>query len=317
MILIIGGMGFIGLNTTVRCLEVGESVVITQHSASRIPDAIKDEVGKRVFIERMDVTNSFEVSAVFRKHPEIDRIISFAAPPARGISPEVDYYVYTAGLQNTLEAARNFGVKRTALASSQSVYGGLKSGPYFEDAPLPIESKSQIEAHKKAQEIHALHYASRADIEVISLRIGSIYGPHYYSMFHPGARIAHAAIKGEEPDFSDKPGGTMNQDDQTDWTYVRDLAMGIQMLTTADKLNHGIYNVGSGRGSTLKETYEAIKAVIPDAKAKALIPGKTPGLPENPVMDLTRINADTGYVPAHNIETGFAEYVEWLKHNPQ
>lgn len=317
MILIIGGMGFIGLNTTVRCLEVGESVVITQHSASRIPDAIKDEVGKRVFIERMDVTNSFEVSAVFRKHPEIDRIISFAAPPARGISPEVDYYVYTTGLQNTLEAARNFGVKRTALASSQSVYGGLKSGPYFEDALLPIESKSQIEAHKKAQEIHALHYASRADIEVISLRIGSIYGPHYYSMFHPGARIAHAAIKGEEPDFSDKPGGTMNQDDPTDWTYVRDLAMGIQMLTTADKLNHGIYNVGSGRGSTLKETYEAIKAVIPEAKAKALIPGKTPGLPENPVMDLTRINADTGYVLAHNIETGFAEYVEWLKHNAQ
>ena len=317
MILIIGGMGFIGLNTAVRCLEVGESVVITQHSASRIPDAIKNEVDKRVFIERMDVTNAFEVSAVFRKHPEIDRVISFAAPPARGISPEIDYYVYTVGLQNILEAARNFGVKRTALASSQSVYGGLTSGPYFEDSLLPIVSKSQIEAHKKAQEIHSLHYADRAGIDVINLRIGSIYGPHYYSMFHPGARIAHAAIKGIEPDFSDKPGGTMNQDDPTDWTYVRDLAMGIQMLTTADKLNHGIYNVGSGRGSTLKETFDAIKAVIPEAKASALIPGTTSGLPTNPVMDLTRINADTGYVPSHSVETGFAEYVEWLKHNDQ
>jgi UDP-glucose 4-epimerase len=317
VILIIGGMGFIGLNTTVRCLEVGESVVITQHSASRVPDAIKDEVGKRVFIERMDVTNAFEVSAVFRKHPEIDRIISFAAPPARGISPEVDYYVYTVGLQNILEAARNFGVKRTALASSQSVYSGLTTGPYTEDALLPIESRSQIEAHKKAQEIHSLHYARGAGIDVINLRIGSIYGPHYYSMFHPGARIAHAAIKGVEPDFSDKPNGTMNQDDLTDWTFVRDLAMGIQMLTTADKLNHGIYNVGSGKATSLKETYEAIKAVIPEAKASALIPGTTPGLPSNPVMDLTRINADTGYVPAHNIQTGFGEYVEWLKTNAQ
>ena len=317
MILIIGGMGFIGLNTAIRCLDVGESVVITQHSANRVPDIIKDEVGKRVFPERMDVTNSFEVDGVFRKHPDIDRIISFAAPPARGISPEVDYYVYTKGLQNILEAARNFNVKRTALASSQSVYGGLKSGPYHEDALLPIDSRSQIEAHKKAQEIHSLHYASRAGIEVINLRIGSIYGPLYYSMFHGGPRMAHAALKGEEPDFSDRPNGVIMEDDAADWVYVKDLARGIQMLSTAEKLNHGIYNVGSGRASTMKETFEAIKKVLPNAKAKALVPGRTPGLPESPVMDLTRITGDTGYEPEYDVERGFAEYIEWLRHNPQ
>ena len=37
MILIIGGMGFIGLNTALRLLEVGESIVITQYSARRMP----------------------------------------------------------------------------------------------------------------------------------------------------------------------------------------------------------------------------------------------------------------------------------------
>jgi UDP-glucose 4-epimerase len=317
MILIIGGMGFIGLNTAIRCLEVDESVVITQHSANRVPDIIKDMVGKRVFPERMDVTNSFEVNAVFRKHPDIDRIISFAAPPARGISPEVDYHVYTIGLQNILEAARNFKVKRTALASSQSVYSGLKSGPYHEDALLPIESRSQIEAFKKGQEIHSLHYASRAEMDVINLRIGSIYGPLYYSMFHAGARIAHAALKGEEPDFSDRPNGVIMEDDETDWVYVKDLARGIQMLSTADKLNHGVYNVGSGCASTMKETFAAIKKVLPDAKAKALVSGRTPGLPDSPVMDLTRITADTGYEPEYNVERGFAEYIEWLRHNPQ
>ena len=317
MILIIGGMGFIGLNTAIRCLDVGESVVITQHSSNRVPDIIKDEVGSRVFTERMDVTNSFEVNAVFRKYPDIDRVISFAAPPPRGISPEVDYHVYTAGLQNILEAARNFDIKRTALASSQSVYGGLTSGPYHEDALLPIESRSQIEAFKKGQEIHALHYAGRAGIEVISLRIGSIYGPLYYSMFHPGARIAHAALKGEEPDFSDRPGGVIHEDDRTDWVYVKDLARGIQMLTTADKLNHSIYNVGSGTTASLKETFDAIKKAIPTASAKALVPGSTPGLPTNPMMALDRITGDTGYEPEYNVERGFGEYIEWLRHNAQ
>ena len=311
-----GGMGFIGLNTTMRLLDVGEDVLITQHSASRVPDALKDHVGKRLFIERMDVTNAFEVTDIFRRY-KIDGIISFAAPPARGISPQVDYYIYTVGLQNILEAARTFGVKRTALASSQSVYSGLKAGPYREDAPLRIESASQIEAFKKAQEIQSLHYAARADIDVISLRIGSIYGPLYYSMFHPGARMLHAGLKGEEPDFSDRPNGTIFEDDRADWVYVKDLARGIQMLQTADKLNHRIYNVGSGRATSLKETLEAVQKAVPGAKASALKPGHTEGTADNPVMDLSRITADTGYKPEYDINSGMAEYAEWLRHNAQ
>ncbi|MEE8517623.1 MAG: NAD(P)-dependent oxidoreductase [Dehalococcoidia bacterium] len=316
MILVIGGMGFIGLNTTIRLLEVGESVVITQHSSNRVPDAIKGEVGKRVLIERMDVTNAFEVMDVVRRHRP-NGIISFAAPPPRGISPHADYQIYTSSLQNTLEAARAFEVKRVALASSQSVYGGLPGGPYREDALLPIDSRNQIEAFKKGMEIHALHYAERAGLEVVCLRIGSIYGPLYYSMFHPGARIAHAALKGEEPDFSDRPGGVIYEDDRADWVYVKDLVQGIQMLQTADKLNHSIYNVGSGRATSLKETYEAIKAVIPEAKAAALVPGATPNMPSEPVMDLSRITADTGYEPEHDVNSGFAEYIAWLRKNPQ
>jgi UDP-glucose 4-epimerase len=316
LILVIGGMGFIGLNTTIRLLEVGESMVITQHSANRVPDIIKDQVGKRVLIERMDVTNAFEVMDVVRRHKP-DGIISFAAPPPRGISPHTDYSIYTSALQNTLEAARAYSVKRVSLASSQSVYGGLPGGPYREDALLPIDSKNQIEAFKKAMEIHALHYAERAKIEVVCLRIGSIYGPLYYSMFHPGARIAHAALKGTEPDFSDRPGGVIYEEDRADWVYVKDLVRGIQMLQTADKLSHSIYNIGSGKAASLKETYAAIKAVIPEAKAAALVPGSTPNQPTEPVMDLSRITADIGYEPEHDINSGFAAYIEWLRKNPQ
>ncbi len=85
MILLIGGMGFIGLNTALRLLEVGEPVVITQHSSHRIPDLLKDEIGKRVFTARMDVTNAYEVFDVVRRH-RIESIINLMAPPARSIS---------------------------------------------------------------------------------------------------------------------------------------------------------------------------------------------------------------------------------------
>ena len=316
MILIVGGMGFIGLNTTLRLLEVGESVVITQHTAHRVPDILKPEVGKRVFTERMDVTSAFDVLDVVRRH-DVDSIITFAAPPARGISPQADYQIYTQGLQNVLEAARAFGLKRVSLASSASVYASLPGGPYSEDALVPIESRSQIEAFKKAMEIHALHYAGRAGLDVVSLRIGSIYGPLYYSMFNPASRMCHAALKGEDPDFSDRPDGVLFEDDEQDWTYVKDLARGIQLVHTAGKLPHAIYNIATGRATSVKETFAAVQKAVPGAVCSAIKPGRTPSMAANPALDIARIKADVGYEPEYDIETGIADYVEWLRHNPQ
>ena len=51
MILITGGLGFIGLHTARRFLDVGEKVVLTHYRVRREPDFIKAEVGKSVFIE--------------------------------------------------------------------------------------------------------------------------------------------------------------------------------------------------------------------------------------------------------------------------
>lgn len=52
MQLITGGMGFIGLHTAQALLDMGESCVITQHQVSRMPNFIREEIGKRVFVDR-------------------------------------------------------------------------------------------------------------------------------------------------------------------------------------------------------------------------------------------------------------------------
>ena len=132
MILLIGGLGFIGMHTTRALLDAGESVVATWFSTRRMPEFLEGEVGKRLFPERMDVSKTFEVFDVVGKH-KVDSIIDLMAPPAVGASPHYDYHMYTTGLQNVLEAARTFGLKRVSLGSSGSVYSGLLEGPYHED----------------------------------------------------------------------------------------------------------------------------------------------------------------------------------------
>jgi len=315
MILVIGGMGFIGLNTTLRFLEVGQRVVISQHSARRVPDVLKTEIGARVLVAQMDVTNPYEVFDVVRRH-QVESIVNLMAPPARSLSTQADYHLYTAGLQNVLEAGRTFGLRRVSLGSSVGVYGGIPVGPYREDTPLPVTSPTQVSAFKKGMEMHAHFYAVQTKIDVVALRIGSIYGPLYYSMHNPISRMCHGAARNTEADFSDRPDGKIFEDDQADWTYVKDLARGIQQVHMAPKLAHRVYNLASGRASSNREAFEAVRKAVPGARCSALKPGKTPGGATNPATDLTRA-AEVGYKPEHTLESGVAAYIEWLNTNPQ
>ena len=316
MILIIGGMGFIGLNTARRLVDVGEQVVITQHSSHRVPDLLKDTIGSQVFTARMDVANPYEVFDVVRRH-KVDSIINLMAPPARSLSIQSDYQLYTAGLGNVLQAAHTFGLRRVSLGSSVGVYNGIPQGPYREDVGLPIQSPTQVSAFKKGMEMHANFYAGQLKLDVIALRIASIYGPLYYSMHNPIGRMCHAAVKKTEPDFSDRPDGKIFEDDQADWTYVKDVARGIQMLHMAPTLKHRVYNIGSGRATSNQDIFEAVRKAVPGATCSSLKPGKAPTAATNPATDLSRIKTELGYEPEYTLESGIAAYIDWLKTNPQ
>jgi len=294
---------------------VGESVVLGQHGAHRVPDALRDKLGGQVQTARLDVANAYEVFDVVRRH-RVDSIINLMAPPARSVSTLADYQLYTAGLVNVLEAARVFGLRRVSLGSSVGVYNGLPSGPFREDVGLPVHSPTQVSAFKKGMEMHAHFYAAQAKLDVIALRIASIYGPHYYSMHNPISRMCHGAARNAEADFSDRPDGKIFEDDQADWTYVKDVARGIQQVHMAEKLNHRVYNIASGRATSNRDAFQAVLKAVPSAKCSALKPGKTPGGSTNPATDLGRA-AEVGYRAEHSIESGVAAYIDWLKTNPQ
>src|SRR5215475_7300808 len=175
MILITGGLGFIGLHTARRFLDVGEQVVLTQYRVRREPDFIKAEIGKRAFIETLDVTASHDVIDLVRRH-KVTGIVHLAVPGLGALSAAEDYRVNMMGFLNILEAARLCDVGRVSLASSVAVYASLLEGPFHEEALLPVHSGYPTETFKKALEIVGLHYAARTDLEVVALRIGSPLG---------------------------------------------------------------------------------------------------------------------------------------------
>lgn len=306
MILITGGLGFIGLHTARRLLDMGEQCVLTQYRVAREPDFLKDEIGKRVFIEKLDVTDAAALAAIGERH-RVDSIIHLAVPGIGALPVGDELRVNMVGLHNILEAARIWGVKRLSLASSVGVYGGVQQGPLKEEMPLRTTGGSNTEAFKKSIEALGGYYAGRTDLEVVMLRIAGIYGPMYHSMSNLPSRLVHAALKGEAPALRGE-----FEDDASDMCYVKDCAEGIARLQTAEALNHSIYNIGAGRATSNRELVAAIQASVPGAKPE-LTAGSSPNSRRDFYMDLSRIRADVGYEPQWQVERSIPDYVAWLK----
>ena len=314
MILITGGMGFIGLHTAKRCIDAGEQVVLTQFHVRREPDFIKDELGNRAKVDVLDVTNGEAVRDVVRRH-NVDSIIHLAVPGLGALTPSEEFRTNTEGLINVLEAGKEANVRRVSLASSLAVYAGVKRGPWKEDIPLPIPSSNPTEAYKKTFEILGLFYAQQTGMDVVSLRIGGIYGPLYHTMANLPSRLTHAAVKGEQPQLTGRGGAAM-AGDYGDMCYVKDCAQGIQKVHMTGELPHRIYNIGSGRATQNADLAKAVNKAVPGASIN-LPEGSSGRNGPDSYCDLSQTTAEAGYKPEYDVDKGVADYAVWLRNNPE
>lgn len=318
MILITGGMGFIGLHTARAFIDAGEEVVLMHFRTWRLPDFLQTEVGTRLhalYAEPVDLVRGLALLDVLRKH-HVTGIVHLAAPAALGPDPAEQYWSATQGLVNVLEAARQQGVARVSVASSVAVYHGSGAGPWREDRPLPVESDSYTSAMKKAIEILALHFADRTALDVRVLRLATIYGPLYRSMSNLPSRLCHAAVSGTQPDLDSRGARTPYAEDTVDLLYVRDCASAITLLHRAAHLRHRVYNVGAGRAVTNGAIAEAVRRAVPGAAVT--LPSHAPHADApDAYMDVARLREDTGYASEYGVERGIAEYVAWLRDHPQ
>jgi UDP-glucose 4-epimerase len=312
MILITGGLGSIGSHTARALLDLGESVVLTAHRSTQLPEYLADEPGGRVVVEPLDTTDEATFLDIGKRH-EITGIVHLAA--ARYDLPDPVEYLRadTLGLLNALEAATVWGVRRFSVASSIGVYVGVDEVPCREDAPLPVVAPHQIHAFKKTAELFAQLVGDSAGFGAVSLRIGTIWGPlgPPDNPFFALPRLLSAAVRGEDPDLT-PPRPPAYAEDRTDLCYVKDCGRAIALLMLAERLSHRIYNVSSGRLVQYSEVVAAINAAVPGANV-TLPEGRNPDRPPDSYLDTTRLRADTGFRPEYDVERAVPDYVDWLR----
>src|SRR4051794_12418449 len=74
MILITGGLGSIGSHTARALLDLGESVVLTAHRSTELPEYLSGEPHGRVVVEPLDTTDEASFLDIGRRH-EITGIV--------------------------------------------------------------------------------------------------------------------------------------------------------------------------------------------------------------------------------------------------
>jgi len=149
VILVTGGLGFIGTHVARGLLDQGESVLLTRYRRTEVPSFLDDA---RVAIEPVDMTDRQAVLELGRKY-DVKAIVHLG-----GVMPSPDDYIGAfrandQALLTVFEAAREWGVRRVGVASAIGVYAGVDAMPWREDAPMPLASPHPIPAAKKVNEI--------------------------------------------------------------------------------------------------------------------------------------------------------------------
>jgi UDP-glucose 4-epimerase len=311
-VLVTGGLGSIGSHTARALLGMGESVVLTAHRSTELPEYLADEPDGRVAVEQLDTTDEATFLDIGKRH-EITGIVHLAAGRYDLPDPVEYLRAESVALLNALKAATAWGVRRFSVASSIGVYVGVDEVPWREDAPLPVVAPHQIHAFKKTAELFAALTGESAGFETVSLRIGTIWGPLGLpdSPFFALPRLLSAAVWGEDPDLT-PPRPPAFADDASDLCYVKDCGRAIALLMLAERLNHSTYNVSTGRLVQYSEVVAAINAAVPGANI-TLPEGRNPDRPPDNYLDTTRLVADTGFRPEYDVERAVPDYVDWLR----
>lgn len=141
MILVTGGLGYIGSHTCVELQRAGHALTIVDSLANSkiaVLDLIRTLGGGKVEFHQIDLCDETALAAAFERHP-IDAVIHFAGHKAvaESISMPLEYYDNNIGGTLTLlRAMEKFAVRRIVFSSSATVYGDPRKLPLTEDHPL-------------------------------------------------------------------------------------------------------------------------------------------------------------------------------------
>ena len=276
VILVTGGLGYIGSHTSVTLAQAGREVFIVDNLSNAKPqvlERIRELVpGRRVDFERLDLRDRERLQQAMERR-QVDAVVHFAGLKAVGESVEKPLLYYDNNVGGTLallEAMHACRVRQIVFSSSATVYGDPERLPIAEAHPLrptnPYGRTKLLIEHLLADcaaadpgfRYAALRYFNPAGAHP-SGRIGEDPRGVPNNLFPYIARVAAGRLERLRVWGGDYP--TPDRTGVRDYLHVMDLARGhLAALEYLERRGRSItVNLGTGRGYSVLETARAFE----------------------------------------------------------
>jgi len=299
-VLVTGGAGYIGSVVTVQLLERGYEVVVYDNLSHGRRAAVP--AGATLVVD--DIGNREGLDRLLRTQP-MDAVMHFAAFIEAGQSMREPIKYFRNNTANTLtllEAVLAHKVGRFVFSSTAAVYGTPEQTPVVEDAPLRptnVYGESKLLVERMLDWLHRIH-----DLRYASLRYFNASGAtaDHGEDHRPESHLIPLALQvalGQRDRVAlygtDYP--TADGTCVRDYIHVADLARAhLLVLEQLKKVDRLIYNLGNGRGFTVREVIEAVRRVTGHA-VPALEADRRPGDPAVLVASSDKIKSELNWSP--------------------
>lgn len=299
-ILILGGNGFIGSHLTDALLAKGNRIRVLDRKYNPYSPP-HPQVDYRI----ANLSDSASIAEALQNIDVVYHLISTSVPSTSNLDPVADIECNLVSTVKLLQQMVNLDVRKIVfLSSGGTVYGNPTEEPVPETHALnPICSYGVV---KVAIEKYLLMFQKLYGIQPIILRPSNPFG----------ARQGHIGVQGVIPTFLKRiidgdpiqiwGDGTIVRD----YIYISDL---VDFCVCAGSSEHtGIFNVGSGQGTSLNEIVQMIIQVVGKDIDVEHHPGRAFDV-QQIILDIRKALEVYDWRPAISIENGIQQHWQWLR----
>lgn len=332
-ILVTGGMGYIGSHTCVQMIEDGMEPIIIDNLCNankEVLNRIEALTGKRPTFYEGDVRDEAFLDSVFSEH-DIQSVIHFAGLKAVGESVVKPLEYYDNNVNGSLVLARcmrKANVKSIVFSSSATVYGDPQEVPITENSPTGATTNPYGRSKYMVEECLRDLFVAESDWSITLLRYFNPVGAHPSGTMGEDPKgipnnlmpfIAQVAVGRREKlsvfghDYP-TPDGTGVRD----YIHVMDLADGhiAALKAVGAKSGLHIYNLGTGKGSSVLEMVQAFSAASDRPVPYELCPRRAGDIAEC-WASTEKAEKELGWKARRSIAEMSVDSWKWQSNNPE